>query len=279
MKDIRVSNQQELEAALKAGHYPTCMGDGFFDISGQATVHASEQATVRAWGQATVRAWGQATVHAWEQATVRASEQATVHASEQATVHAWGQATVHASAQATVHAWGEATVHAWGEATVHAWGQATVHASKYVAIQVSGDSVKAQGGVIITIPTPTTAQEWCEVYGAETRRGIAYLYKAVDSDFRSGHGMEYRPGTRPAAPDWDGGKAECGGGLHFCARPHDCLTFMPDATRFVRCPVRVSEIAIHPNPIYPQKVKAPRVCGKILEVDIDGRTVDEGHSE
>jgi len=58
MAEIKVSNQQELEAALKAGHYPICMGDGFFDISGQATVHARGQATVHAWEQATVHARG-----------------------------------------------------------------------------------------------------------------------------------------------------------------------------------------------------------------------------
>lgn len=47
------------------------------------------------------------------------------------------------------------------------------------------------------------------------------------------------------------------------------------ATRFVACPVKVSEIAVHPNGMYPDKVKAPGCVGKVWECDIDGERLKE----
>jgi hypothetical protein len=72
------------------------------------------------------------------------------------------------------------------------------------------------------------------------------------------------------APDWDGGKEECGGGLHFSPRPSAALAFDNLATRFIACPVLLKEIKVHSNATYPEKVKAPRVYKPCYEVDIDG---------
>ena len=107
-------------------------------------------------------------------------------------------------------------------------------------------------------------------------RDFELKFKAVGDDWCStnrtpaGKRISYKPGTKPKAPDWDGGGAECGGGLHFSPSPHHALEFNPEATRFVGCPVLVSEIVVHPNGVYPSKVKAPRVYGKCFEVDLDG---------
>ena len=99
------------------------------------------------------------------------------------------------------------------------------------------------------------------------------LYKALNANCSSGYGFDYTPGTVPAAPDWDGGKAECGGGLHFCSSPLHALAFFSDATRFMACPVRLKDIVVHKDAQYPTKVKAKGCCGPVYEVDRYGEPV------
>jgi hypothetical protein len=103
--------------------------------------------------------------------------------------------------------------------------------------------------------------------------GIAVLYKAVRSDYKSSHGMSYAPGTTPKAPDWDGGKEECGGGLHFSFAPFAAKDFDSEAVLFVACPVKVSEIIVHKHAQHPGKIKAPRVAEPCWEVDIYGNKI------
>jgi hypothetical protein len=107
------------------------------------------------------------------------------------------------------------------------------------------------------------------------KRGTAILYKALDGELKAPHnGFPYPLGSKPKAPDWDGGDAECGGGLHFSPRPVNARQFYSgDDVRYVACPVKLAEIVVHKNPSYPDKVKAPRVCGAVYEVDIDGNRV------
>ena len=60
----------------------------------------------------------------------------------------------------------------------------------------------------------------------------------------------------------------------FTSRPSRCLPFLrgrQDA--FVACPVRLADIVVHPNGIYPDKVKASGVCAPVYEVDPDGAPV------
>src|SRR5207237_6599225 len=104
-------------------------------------------------------------------------------------------------------------------------------------------------------------------HGVEVKDGVAFLYKAVDEDFRSMYGTNYAPGAEPQAPDWDGGDAECGGGLHFSPKPAIALRFQPEAAHFVACPVRLEDIVLHDRPLYAEKVKAKGVCGPVFEVD------------
>jgi hypothetical protein len=276
MTIIRVKTQKELDDAIakydRNADEIWIVDDAEVTVLGQATVHAGGQATVRAGGQATVRAGGQATVHAGGQATVHAWDQATVHAGDQATVHAGGQATVRAWDQATVRAWDQATVRAWDQATVRAWGQATVHAKKYVAIQlINGHTGKVTGGVIIKIPVIDTIQKWIDYYNVEKKKNGLMLYKALDKDLKSGHGMTYPVGEDLTAPDWDGGKEECGGGLHFCASPWEALQYHEVATRFVACRVCTKDIR---TPLKSDgcknKVKA-QSCKVLYECDIDGK--------
>ncbi len=50
--------------------------------------------------------------------------------------------------------------------------------------------------------------------------------------------------------------------------------FDSDATKWIACPVKLSEIVTHPDGQYPQKCKAPRVCAPCWEVDRDGNRVE-----
>jgi len=173
-------------------------------------------------------------------------------------------------------AWENSQVTAWENSQVTAWGNSHVTASKYNAVTVSAQHTgKVTGGVQIKVPPIKTAEEWCEFYGVPIKRGIAILYKAVNDVYYPTHNIAYVPGTKPVAPDWDGGKEECGGGLHFSPTPGHALEFNSNATKFVACPVKLSEIVVHFPAEYPDKVKAPRVYRPCYEVDINGKRVAE----
>jgi len=174
-----------------------------------------------------------------------------------------------------VHAGGSATVHAWGSATVHAGGSATVRAGDQVAIHQHSDQASVTGGVVIKVRRPTTAAEWCSVRAVTVQDGVAILYKAVRDDYRSAHGLLYLPGTKPEAPDWDGGERECGGGLHFCATIDEARDFDSEATRFLACPIALDQIrAPKRDDNSPQKIKARRCCAPIWEVDQNGKRIE-----
>ena len=132
----------------------------------------------------------------------------------------------------------------------------------------------AVGGVEIKYKAPKTAAEWLAHYEVKPVRGVAILYKGVDAQYKSPRGGNYTPGTKPQCEDWDGGAEECGGGLHFSPAPFLTLKYAPNAVKWVACPVKVSEIVVHPEARYPDKVKAPRVCAPCYEVDIDGNRMD-----
>ncbi|MHA7703442.1 DUF7666 domain-containing protein [Mycobacterium sp. ML1] len=219
---------------------------------------------------ATVRAYGSATVTAYDSATVRAYGSATVTATDSATVRAYGSATVTATDSATVTAYDSATVTATDSATVTAYDSATVTAAKYVAIHLHSQRVTLDGcGHVIDLTSIdlNDPPQWCDYRGVNVIDGIAYLFKAVGDDWKSDYGTSYQPGTTPDAPDWSVTRT-CGQGLHFCAHPFESLTYKPDATRFVKCGVRLDEMVTLDD-----KVKAKRVVVPCVEVDIDGNEV------
>ncbi len=161
-----------------------------------------------------------------------------------------------------------------GSATVRASGSATVQASRYVAVTVHGVRTRVTGGVRIDLPEITTAVDWCEFYGVDVAGGVATLYKVVGEDLKSGAGLAYEPGSTPTAPDWDGGRKECGGGLHFSPRPFQALRFASDIVepyRYIACPVRLDDMrAPRATDAYPDKIKAKGCAGPVYECDIDG---------
>lgn len=91
-------------------------------------------------------------------------------------------------------------------------------------------------------------------------------------DIRAG-APKLAPRSVPAAPDWDGGNRECGGGLHFSPHPRMTSEFHSEAKHFLACPVALADMAVHPDGQYPQKCKAAKCCAPVYEVDIDGRPI------
>ena len=161
---------------------------------------------------------------------------------DKATVWASGSATVTASDSATVTASGSATVTASGSATVTASGSATVWAAGYVAVHKLSKDAQVEGGVVIEPPDLTNRHHWLKYHGL-VPRGIAtvVLYKAVDTNFKSGYGFDYSPGATPVAHDYETTNA-FGKGLHLSPSPAHALRYMQDAVHFVGCVVEVESI-------------------------------------
>jgi hypothetical protein len=161
----------------------------------------------------------------------------------------------------------------WGSS--HAVLRESSHAvlSKFACAHIYGKQARCKGGVQIKIPDILTAKEWCDYYGVAAKRGIVILFKGTDENFHTQKSVYYKPGTIPRAPDWDGGKAECGGGLHFSPCVSGTLRFKSDAKKFVACPVRVKDIVVHKDAQFPDKIKAEKCCAPVWEVNRDGETV------
>jgi hypothetical protein len=74
---------------------------------------------------------------------------------------------------------------------------------------------------------------------------------------------------------WDGGKKECGCGLHFCAQPLAAANYYSNATRYIACPVALADMALVDKPEYPDKIKARGCCGPVWECNLDGERIKE----
>jgi hypothetical protein len=175
-----------------------------------------------------------------------------------------------------VEAWESSHVVAWESSHVEAWGSSHVVAGPLVAVRSWDPTVKVIGGITLPLPKLTSPEEWCAYYGVPIEDGVVVLYKAVTDDYKSGYGLCYAPGTTPEAVDWDDGAQECGGGLHFCPHPLQAKIYRTAATRYVACPVALSDMrAPRPDDRYINKIKARCVCAPIVEVDRNGRPLKE----
>lgn len=131
---------------------------------------------------------------------------------------------------------------------------------------------KIDGGRIIKAFKPRTALQWCLHWGIRVEKEVAILFKGVNKKYFSECGGNYTPGTMPIAPDWDGGKEECGGGLHFSPFPKMTHEFC-SPEKYIACPVALKDISVHPEGQYPQKVKAKGCCAPIWEVNSNGEKI------
>jgi hypothetical protein len=131
---------------------------------------------------------------------------------------------------------------------------------------------KITGGVLIEIPACDEPAEWCDYYGLPVKRGKAVVFKAVDDDLKSGHGLVYPVGERVTDTAFKDHR-ECGDGLHFSPRPAMARQYFMGATRFLACEVALKDVVVIRSGSGPSdKVKAS-ACRVLHEVDVDGEPV------
>jgi hypothetical protein len=241
-----VRTQEELEAAIqKATPLDSihCIGDGRFTL----------------WGNSHAEFWGNSHAELWENS------------------HAvlWGNSHAELGGNSHAELWENSHAVLRGNSHAVLKGNSTANASKFAALHILSDQAQCSGGVQIRPPKIETIEQWCDFYGVEIKDGVVVLYKALGEDFKSPHGFDYSPGTIPIAPDWDGGKRECGGGLHFSPSPGHALAFNAAAKRFCACPIAIVDLAVTLQPSYPEKVKGHRCFAPVYEVDIDRKRVTE----
>ena len=183
--------------------------------------------------------------------------------------HAMLWESSHAELWGSSHAVLRESSHAVLRGSSHAVGH------KYNSVTLYGQKVSCKGGVQIHIPDNFSGREWCDFYGVEIKKGVAILYKGLDADYSTenarSRGLIYTPGTKPIAPDWDDGKAECGGGIHLSPTSRHSLEFNSAAKIFMAFPVKLAQIKPHKDAQHPAKVKVKTDCAPIYEVDIDGK--------
>ena len=116
----------------------------------------------------------------------------------------------------------------------------------------------------------TTPADWCDYYGVHVVDGVALLYKAVDSNYRSFRGGDYTPGSTPSVPVFKPEPECAAGALYFSPTPRHTHEFVTNPDRYVACPVWLEDIVTHPSGQYPAKVKAIGCCAPVYEVDVHG---------
>ena len=188
--------------------------------------------------------------------------------SSQPHVVAWGSSQPHVVARES----SQPHVEARGYVQLSLFGQFTAKLAASCHAVLRGGA-KAEGGLSVTVDI-STPEKWCEFYGVEIIGDHAILFKGVNETFHSAYGADYTPGTATTARDWDGGVKECGCGLHFSPCAAMTKPFNSSAVKFVACMVLLSEMAVHPNGSYPEKVKAHR-CWNWYECDADGKQIGE----
>jgi hypothetical protein len=281
---IEVTTQAELDAALaKNADAEVTLVKGSFrlvltgaaapllivlaaaDLSVVARESSQPRVVARGSSQPRVEAWesSQPRVEAWESSQPRV----VAWGSSQPRVEAWESSQPRVVARES----SQPRVVAWGYSMLAVQGRVCGAAAETVSVTIEG-AAKIEGGRQVVVRRET-AQEWCDYYGVKVTDGVALLYKGVRTDFSSPHGADYTPGTIPVADDWDGGKRECGGGLHFSPTPRMTHEFIDNPAHYLACPVALADIAVHPDGTYPQKVKARGCAAPVYEVDEDGERI------
>ena len=161
-------------------------------------------------------------------------------------------------------------VYAYDGSRVYAKAGARVDAKAGSMVYAyDGSMVDAKAGSMVDTP-----EKWCVFFDVEVCDGVAVIYKGTDNDFRSPHGVSYAPGTIPKADDWDGGKDECGGGLHFSPKPGWTRAYNCNAKHYVACPVRLSDMRPpKSSDNYPDKIKASGCCAPVWGCDVEGKPI------
>jgi hypothetical protein len=288
-KRIEVRTQIEFDACVKDGNIAVCIGGGFFVAQGNSSVVAWGNSSVVARGNSSVEArgnssvvarenssvvaWGNSSVVAWGNSSVVAQGNSSVVARGNSSVVARENSSVEARENSSVVARGNSSVVARGNVFIRLFRALKIKAAASVVIVKHGAATEISGGIQVNAIVPQTILDWCAFYGLDVIDGVVTLFKAVNEDFTSPRGTSYAPGTIPEAPDWDGGKEECGGGLHFSPSPGHAKAFHGGAKRYCACPIKIDDLSFHPDGAYPEKVKARGCAAPVWEVDYKGNPI------
>ena len=266
---VEVTTQKEYDVVIATGNMAVCVS-GKFVLRENASAELWGNASAELRGNASAELWGNASAVLRENASAELRENASAVLRENASAELWENASAELRENASAELWGNASAEASGNVFLRVFSALKIVASASVIILMHGKSESITGGQRIQAKQIKTVKDWCELYGVPIVGGVVILYKGVNDQFTTDKGCYYTPGTIPTAPDWDGGKEECGGGLHFSPCPQMTLEFYIHATKFVGCPISIKDIVVHPNGTYPQKVKAKGCCGPVFEVDRKG---------
>src|SRR3990167_6044595 len=227
---VEVRSQAELDVALKerdpevhiavADRFSVSAVIGWLRLTMVADcyVEAWESSHVEARGSSHVEARGSSHVEAWGSSHVVARGSSHVVARGSSHVVARGSSHVVAWGSSHVVAWGSSHVEAWGNVFLRLFSALKITASASVVIMMHGKSTSITGGKRI---------------------------KAIS------------PKTTTIAGDWDKGEAECGGGLHFSPTAAATKEFASNATVFIACAVKCSDMrSPKTDDQYPNKIKA-----------------------
>jgi len=109
------------------------------------------------------------------------------------------------------------------------------------------------------------------IYKVKKIKNKLILYKFVQSDYTDFYTgkIKYEVGKVVKCPDWNSNiNNECGGGLHLSSSINNCKKFHESEDgHALKCEVDIKDILIHPNPLYPEKVRCREV--KVLEEIIE----------
>jgi len=274
MSQIKVTTQTELDAVIKAGNIAVCVS-GYFVLWGSsyAVLRGSSHAELRGSSYAVLRDSSHAELWGSSHSELRDSSHAELWDSSHAEL--WGSS--HAELWGSSHAVLQDSSHAeaFGNVFIRLFSCLKIKAGRHVVIIDHGENKsKITGGIIIKAYKPKTALQWCLHWGVKAEKKIAILFKGVGEKYMSVKGGNYTPKTIPVALDWDGGKAECGGGLHFSPLPKMTRQFCAPV-KYIACPVALEDIAVHPDGEYPEKVKARGCCAPVWEVNENGVKIEE----
>jgi hypothetical protein len=256
------------------------------------------------WGSSHAELWGSSHAVLWgsSHAVLRESSHAVLressHAELRESSHAELRESSHAELRESSHAelWGSSHAVLWGSShavlreSSHAVasGSSNVHlrdnskatVGKLVSVHLYSQRATFEGGVLIDLTgidlsDPT---QWAEYHGVKIEDDKLLVYKAVNSELTSDHGMEYPLGEIVTAPDWDG-QDRCAGGLHFGPTPRHALEYHSGRAdvRFLLCAVPADATVGITDQYATPKCKA-RECVVISEVDIDGKAIAEAVS-
>ena len=167
---------------------------------------------------------------------LRGAARFTVADTDSSRVEAWDSSRV--------VAWDSSLVVARDSSLVVARGSSRVVAGSHVPVRVaSSHRGDVDGGVRIDLPDPyaQTPEEWAAYQGVEVADGHVTLYKGLDDDLKSAHGLAYPPGETVTAADFTD-RRECGGGLHFGVTPAHATFYHYEATRWVACRVPLDSL-------------------------------------